>query len=726
MIAQRAWRTAAAAGVAAALVLAAPLVTGAAAAAAGRTPTAAAVTRAAAATGPDPVVVVGVPGLRWSDVTASGTPTLWRLAEGSALGSLVVRAAGPLTCPADGWLTLGAGRRAEARATGGSLQACREVPVVADDATLGSAMAAAVPSWPQLRRHNARLSYDAELGLLGRAITPAGGAVAVGPGAALAVADDAGRVTRYLAAPDLGSPSPVAAALARAPLAVIDAGAVSDPLAAGEPSRASRAAAADARVALALRAVPPRGRVLLLGLADGSATSHLGVATLSAPGGGAAWLTSASTRQGGLVLLTDVAATVTSMLGQPVSAGTDGAVLGTTPRSEALPASVETLRDADLAATVVRRMLSPFFAGLVLLQLLLYAAAAVLLRRPWGGPAGRRPVLRSLRGVATAAAAVPVATYLAQLIPWWRASWPLAAVTGLVAGWALLLALAARVAGWRTLLLWAPAVVVAVTALVLGVDVATGSRLQQASLMGYTPVVAGRFYGFGNVAYALFGTAALGTASAAAAALDAGGRRRAAVGAVVALGVVAVVVDGPVGVDFGGVLALVPAFAVLALGVAHVRVTWGRALAIAAAAVAAVAAIAVADWLRPAASRTHLGRFVAQVLDGSAVDVVQRKAEANLSVLFTFLGVVVPVAVVFLVVVLLRGLPWRGPLMTSMVAREPVLRPLSWSVATLAVVGFAVNDSGIAIPAVACMLAVPLLIAMAADSLLRDDGPGPR
>ena len=28
-----------------------------------------------------PVVLVGIPGLRWSDVSAAGTPALWRLAS---------------------------------------------------------------------------------------------------------------------------------------------------------------------------------------------------------------------------------------------------------------------------------------------------------------------------------------------------------------------------------------------------------------------------------------------------------------------------------------------------------------------------------------------------------------------------------------------------------------------------------------------------------------------
>src|ERR1051326_1120611 len=59
------------------------------------------------------VVVVGLSGLRWSDVSATNTPTLWRLAGQGSGGNLVDYAVLPLTCPADGWLTLNAGARAQ-------------------------------------------------------------------------------------------------------------------------------------------------------------------------------------------------------------------------------------------------------------------------------------------------------------------------------------------------------------------------------------------------------------------------------------------------------------------------------------------------------------------------------------------------------------------------------------------------------------------------------------
>ena len=40
----------------------------------------------------------------------------------------------------------------------------------------------------------------------------------------------------------------------------------------------------------------------------------------------------------------------------------------------------------------------------------------------------------------------------------------------------------------------------------LTLDVLTGSHLQTCSMLGYTPLVAGRFYGFGNIPWALWVT----------------------------------------------------------------------------------------------------------------------------------------------------------------------------------------------------------------------------
>src|SRR5260370_11341435 len=134
------------------------------------------------------VVVVGRSGLRWSALSPAATPTLWRLAGQGSVGSLVDFAVLPLTCPADGWLTLNSGARAQSDHTDAG---CRTFPAVRQ-----AGAGATVPALPALIGYNQRFRNDPSWGLLGRA---AGCVTAVGPAAPLAPAGPAGAVPSYLA-----------------------------------------------------------------------------------------------------------------------------------------------------------------------------------------------------------------------------------------------------------------------------------------------------------------------------------------------------------------------------------------------------------------------------------------------------------------------------------------------------------------------------------------------
>ena len=256
------------------------------------------------------------------------------------------------------------------------------------------------------------------------------------------------------------------------------------------------------------------------------------------------------------------------------------------------------------------------------------------------------------------------------------------------------------------------------------VDVVTGSTLQLSSLMGYSPLVAGRFYGFGNLAFSLFATGMLLGVTAVADSLLRNDRQRLAVAVVVVTGVVAVLVDGwpRWGSDFGGVLALVPGFAVLALLVAGIRVSWWRAALIGLAAAATIAVVAYLDWRNPAADRSHLGRFVQQVLDGEATTIVQRKLEANLRAFRNYLlALIVPIGFAFVVLVLMRPGASRAAALARAYDRSPTLRSGVIAMLVTLGIGFAVNDSGIAIPAVALFVAIPLLLAASVRALELDE-----
>jgi hypothetical protein len=238
--------------------------------------------------------------------------------------------------------------------------------------------------------------------------------------------------------------------------------------------------------------------------------------------------------------------------------------------------------------------------------------------------------------------------------------------------------------------------------------------------MGLQPVVAGRFYGMGNVTYALFATAGILMATALADPLVRAGRRHLAAVIVIGVGVVTVVVDAwPAwGSDFGGPPASIPAFAYLAFAVLGVRLTLRRVALIVLGTVGVVTLVSILDWLRPPEDQSHLGRFVQTVIDGGAGDVIRRKLDQNIDILFSSnLSVLVPVGVLFVVLVLLRPTSFGAPALQRAFDRSPVLRAGLIAGLVIWVIGFSLNDSGTAIPAVSAILAIPLVIATSITAL---------
>ena len=312
-------------------------------------------------------------------------------------------------------------------------------------------------------------------------------------------------------------------------------------------------------------------------------------------------------------------------------------------------------------------------------------------------PDRRTPALLTL-------AAIPGCTFLANLVPWWRSPWPAVTVTALVLGLAAAVAAVACAGPWRR---HGVLVVAGFTAAVLTVDGLTGTALQINSMLGYNPLVAGRFTGFGNLAFAVYGAAGLMFAALLAHRFRS---PRAAVAAVLAVGAAMVVVDGlPAwGADVGGVLTLVPAFTVLALLVGRARVSAARLAAAGIGAAATAAAIGVADYLRAPDRRSHFGRFVAGVFDGTAGATLERKLAANLDLLVAGPHTWVALALV-LVVTWFVVRPPAGLAQTF--AAVPGLRPAVVAVAVLGWIGFATNDSGVAVPLLVALVAVPAVLA---------------
>src|SRR5580704_10972270 len=450
--------------------------------------------RPASAASPAParhVVVVGLSGLRWSDVSPSATPTLWRLAGQGSVGSLVDYAVLPLTCPADAWLTLNAGARAKTDHTNA---ACGAFPAV-----VAAGSGAEVPGLGALESYNQQFHNDPDWGLLGREAP--GCATAVGPGAALALAEPgsgsgSGHVASYLRAPS----DITAGVLSRCPLTVVDLGNL------GYADRTSELASADAELARIVADLPAGSTLLDTAPGASAKPPHLQLALVTGTGYRAGLLDAASTRQPGLVVLTDLTPTVLGWLGASVPAGAVGAQITRADRG-ALTATVTSLAGRDTAEQVWRSTHEEFFWAYALADAVVLAAIGLAF---WGAAEDkRRQRARWWRVAGVFAASVPVGTFLANLVPWSLSAHPAAALYAVSVALAVVIALAALLGPWRRDLLAPFGVVCLFTLVVLGIDVMTGSRLQLETPFGLSVLEAGRFYGIGNEALGIYGLSGL-------------------------------------------------------------------------------------------------------------------------------------------------------------------------------------------------------------------------
>ncbi|TGJ96201.1 hypothetical protein DLJ96_10630, partial [Actinotalea fermentans ATCC 43279 = JCM 9966 = DSM 3133] len=658
---------------------------------------------------PTPTILVAVAGLYWRDISRAATPTLWSMIRTGSVASVsVARTA----CTIDAWLTLSAGQMVSTATSPAPTDAvtdtgetdpadtgCPELPqpVMSGQAVEGPAT---VPGWTALTQQPDDVTTQHPAGTVAQRLADVGVCTtAVGPGAAVMLADAAGHVSRYVS----GIDQIPAGDLQSCPVTVIDQGELFD----STGRRGESLEALDATLRRIVKEADLGTRVLIAGVSAGPVGEpgpqvvvdwRPEVAT-------GTWLHSPSTQTDGVVQLVDLSATVVHEAGGSTE-GLDGA-----------PVSLGETRRLDVARTVENRQyftvltstipsLYPVLVGLLIATLVVTLGGLLWARRaaqrrgsPTPAPPGRVG-RRVTTAVLLVVASAPVGASLASLSRWWVWSAPNAAATLALTAATVLVAVVA----WSCSRLlprrpWAlPTSLAGVTWLVLTIDGATGTTLQQASLLGTSAVVNfTRFYGFNNVTFAVYAVAGLVLAGGLASAVVARGRRLAA-SLVVAVGVVTVVIDGwpGFGADFGGILALVPAFAVLALLVGKVRLTMLRIAVVAGVTVLVVAVIAVVDWLSPTSS-SHLGGFVQSLLDGGAFEVVARKAAGAWKTIANPGGVLATLLVIGLSVVLLRPERWRLPEVSAAYRDWPLLRPLAIALVVVAAVGSVLNDSGIII-----------------------------
>lgn len=656
---------------------------------------------------PGPLVVVGMPALQFDQVTPTAMPHLWGLATDGAVGAQATMVLDGRSCAVSAWLTLSAGTP-----TGSS----RSSVIAGDPGPKGCAQpvppralphgAATYDGWQQLARQAHTRGAAVRPGLLASVLEGAGQCVAAaGPAAAIGAADELGHIAHYDA-------DPAKVRLDACPVTFI-----------------ALPAPDDAYLGRLLQQLPAHATVVVSGMADEGGPITLHPLVVAGPGVQHGALTSQSTRQIGFVQTSDLTALVLARLAPYAPHVADGRVTTVLPAADPT-APLDRARNLTRALAVEHAFVGPFFAlflGGCLLGVGTIVLAWWLLRGRSRG--GRAPLaLRAVIAVVSAlVAATPVAAFLVGRWQWWTAPSPQVALALSVLGTAVALAAIALLGPWRRHLLGPTTVLAGWTLAVIAADVVHGSRLQFVSLLGLQPVYGGRYYGQGNVGFALYATSALLLATLVAAPLLARGRRRSAAVLVAVLGAAAVLVDGypSWGADGGGPLALVPAFGYLTLRAAGARLTVRRALLIAGVAVCVVAAFALTDYARPAAERTHIGIFVDQLLTTHRLDGLQRIWSENWTMLTgSWIDLaVVPLILLVLLFVLrpqLIGHPLRPVL-----GRVPLLADGLTAIAVCWLLGFAVNDSGTAIPPTGMLLLAPLVLLLAVSPVRqRRSGPG--
>ncbi|MDG4824549.1 hypothetical protein O7635_22095 [Asanoa sp. WMMD1127] len=646
----------------------------------------------------DYVVVVGIPGLRWEDVTEQGTPNLWRLAGQGSIGSLSVRSALKPTCPVDGWLTLGAGNFAGWRRGTPVTGAC---PPLSVDVQRPDGIGAFLPDLDKqaVQYNQQSLTWGAVPGALPEAVRCT---VAVGPGAAVAAARPYGRVDNY--EPQL--PADAKKLLERCTLSMVDLGTVSG----DDPAvRQTAAARADAALARVLAARPDKSLLLVAGLADTDQASRLHVAIADGPGWQGGWLTSPSTGRDGYVQLVDLAPTALTALNKPRPGRLFvGQPATSVPgRPEQLPDAVTFPADADREAGAQETVATWFFGVLAVVQLGLAIAVVPLLRKARRHVGDEEHVHRPITGIVeillvASALAIPAAL-VADLVPWWRGSQP---------GWLFAAVLAFLLAAGTAAVRFAPgfrrtlgplAMVVTVAAVVVGLDLCTGARLQLNGVAGYSVLEGNRYAGVGTVGLGVFVTGVLLGSGALAQRFA---RPWRPLVMVAAGGIGVFLVGSPfLGADPIGAVALTAGVCIATALSTGGWLTLGR---LAAATVAGVAVTSVFAWIemhRPPAERGSLGRFVEALGGGTGGTTLQRTSK---SILDALVG-----SPLTLLALIGAGLLWLALLRTWGGLRRayglyPSVRAGAIGIGVAVVLGGVLGGTGLDLAGAAAAVAVPM------------------
>lgn len=705
------------------------------------------------------VIVILAPYLSWSDVSAKEMPRTWELAESGAVGDINARSrtrvAGEPPSPLEGALTISAGSWAVPD-FGAVAAFSSDEPY--EYGTAGEAYeritgrntegrSIVYLGIPVTERKNRARSADITLGVLGQTIEDAGGVTAalgnsdvgyltgeqrrVRP-AALAAMNAGGAVRLGDVSQDLLREDPDAPFGIRTDLAAFETGvdelfaATADldvpslvVLDAGDTYRAVKFSSQvadevareqyvnslhtlDAVVGYALERMGPDDVVVVASQSSQNSAGYEGLGPVVVAGAGfEGMLSSSSTHRPGIVTALDVTATVVDVLGLDRPVSVLGNAMTTTPDARDLSDRIADLvTDNATAVAIDSSKPGVLRAYIAVTVLALVAATLVLLRNHSLKPSkGMAAFLVGLKMVLIGVLSFPLASFaMFVFVPRPR--------TGAVAVFALLAV---------TLAVWAVAEVlrralgtrISLAVLALGisalllVDQWLGAPLSFSAYLGYSPLLAARFYGIGNEGAALlFGASLVGFAAL----LDEIRGTRAH-GLVVngVFPVFSVVSTVTMAAPVWGANVGVAGWGVVGYGLAWLlfsgrKVTW-KTVALAGGAVVVLLAAFIAVDLMGSGPQTHLARSLESAREGGVVElwnIVARKAQTNLRVLtHTNWSFVLIAVLVFLGAMRLKP---AGDFAATL-EENPALGAAITAGLVSGVFAYFTEDSGIVIPA---------------------------
>ena len=712
---------------------------------------------------PRRVLILSLPTATWADVRDHRLPHLEALLGESGIANLMLRTTQRTTDAGDGYATIGAGTRT----TGGGLE---DGEVLQADEPFAGATGAVLYErrtghpldarmgaigFPALVTANEALLFDSVPGALGSTLRTNGWGRAVVANAdrgettptelslhreaALAVADESGRVPAGEVAPSLLADTP------EAPYGVtLDRTAVLDAfdrvwrdqrvvlvegsdLARADAYRKVATAAQRTRQRnAALRSTdrmmgrilertdPARDLVMVVGAFQPSYAKNLGVFAVHGRGIGAGLVESSTTRRAGYVALQDIAPTILDHLGVDAPTTMEGRPVEPTRGGGTFAGHVDRLAHENRASMFRDDTIGTAMVALaVTVVIITILGLAVLLLRPLAR------FRRAYAFLCLTVLGLIAATFLTE--PFAFASWGAGPYWIAVIAFALLfggVALTFRRIDWMLPVMVAAGALIALHT----IDVVLGAHLQFATVFGYSPTVGVRVAGIGNPASAQLSASALILATLLVGRL---GLRRGLPIAAALLGAVLVVIAAPPwGQDFGGAISNAPAFGVFLWLVSGRRITKRTVAWFAGALIAAGLAVGFLDLLRPRDSRTHVGRFFEKIgTEGFAGfwTVISRKAGLMIQTFAVPTWVIASLAILAFLAFLGWGTPWLRRLAEAL----PPLRAGGIAFAVMAVLGMLLNDSGVTVPGMMLAVMVPCLLALTTLQPAADPTPEP-